>query len=215
MANFIVYEQHFTLLEKSMIWSWQRSLNIFLIAMRPWWLWTGALGKSLLVGKLNRLIQSLKEQETTLGWKNPVNCCKTNFTKLFKEPWESMSTALIKTGFRKCGLYPLDRNVIDKNRFAQGQVYSATTPTTLSSTSVSNVISTPDERSAEELGTPANNESSNNISKLNEIESPSTPVNSHVAVGIIPQHTLESFVIPAAKEQTQTLPRVVTKSCWL
>ena len=198
-----------------MIWSWQRSLNIFLIAMRPWWLWTGALGKSLLVGKLNKLIQSLKEQETTLGWKNPVNCCKTNFTKLFKEPWESMSTALIKTGFRKCGIYPLDRNVIDKNQFAQGQVYSATTPTTLSSTSVSNVISTPDERSAEELGTPANNESSNNISKLNEIESPSTPVNSHVAAGIIPQHTLESFIIPAAKEQTQTLPRVVTKSCWL
>ena len=36
-----------------------------------------------------------------------ANCCKTNFTKLFKEPWESMSTTLMKTEFRKCGVYPL------------------------------------------------------------------------------------------------------------
>ena len=31
----------------------------------------------------------------TLGWKRPVKCFKINFTKLFKEPWESVSTALI------------------------------------------------------------------------------------------------------------------------
>ena len=37
----------------------------------------------------------------TLGWKKPVNCCKTNFTRLFKESWESKSSALVKTGFRK------------------------------------------------------------------------------------------------------------------
>ena len=57
----------------------------------------------------------------TLGWKKPVNCYKTNFTKLFKEPWESKPTALVKTGFRKCGIYPLDRNTINKNRFTQYQ----------------------------------------------------------------------------------------------
>ena len=57
----------------------------------------------------------------TLGWKKPVNCCKTNFTRLFKESWESKSSALVKTGFRKCGIYPLDRYAINKNRFTQYQ----------------------------------------------------------------------------------------------
>ena len=66
MTNFTVYEQHFTLLEKI--------INDLELAKKPehifncdesWWLWTGALGKSLLVGKLNRLIQSPKGQETT------------------------------------------------------------------------------------------------------------------------------------------------------
>ena len=50
---------------------------------------------------------------------------ETNFTKLFKEPWESMSTALIKTRFRNCGIYPLDRNTVNKNRLTQDQMYSA------------------------------------------------------------------------------------------
>ena len=77
----------------------------------------------------------------TLGWKKTVNCCKTNFTKLFKKPWESMSTALIKTGFRKCSIYPLNRNAINKNRFTQDKVYSAATATTPSSTTLSDRIS--------------------------------------------------------------------------
>ena len=50
----------------------------------------------------SRLTQHIKL--ATLGWNEPVNCCKTNFTKLLKEPWESMSTALIKTRFRKYGM---------------------------------------------------------------------------------------------------------------
>ena len=101
-----------------------------------------------------------------------------------------MSTALINTGFRKCGIYPLDRNTINKNRFTHDQVYSAATPTTPSSATLSNAISTPastdqnqpDERSSEESVTPANNEPSNNISKLNQIKYPSTPVNPLVPV---------------------------------
>ena len=40
-------------------------------------------------------------------------------------------------------------------------------------------------------------------------------MNPLVAAGIIPSHILESFVIPAAKEQTHTLPKVITKSRWL
>ena len=95
-----------------------------------------------------------------------------------------MSTAMIKTRFRKCGIYPLSRNAIDKNRFTQDQVYSAATTNTPSSTTLSDAISTtasinenqPDERSFEESVTPANNEPPDNISKLNQIESPSTSV---------------------------------------
>ena len=87
-------------------------------------------------------------------------------------------------------------------------MYSAATSTTPSSTTLSDAISTPasinqnqpDERSYEETVTPANNEPSNNISKLNQIESTSTPVNPLVAASIIPSHTLELFVIPAAKK---------------
>ena len=168
----------------------------------------------------SRLTQHIKL--ATLAWKKPVNCCKTNFTKLFKEPWESMSTALIKTGFRKCGIHSLNRNTINKNRFTQDKVYTAATVASTSSTTLSDGISTPtsiskdqpDKRSYEETITPAGNEPSNNISKLNQIESSSTPVNPLVAAGIIPSHILESFVIPAAKEQMQTIPRVVIKGCW-
>ena len=168
----------------------------------------------------SRLIQHIKL--ATPGWKKTVNCCKTNFTKLFKEPWESMSTALIKTGFRKCGIHPLNRNAIDKNRFTQDKVYSAATPASTSNTTLSDGISTltfiskdqPDERSYEETITPAGNEPSNNISKLNQIESTSSPVNPLVAAGIIPLHILESFIIPAVKEQMQTIPRVVIKGRW-
>ena len=133
-----------------------------------------------------------------------------------------MSTVLIKNGFRECGIYPLNRNAIDNNRFTQDKVYSAATATTPSSTTLYDAISTkianedqPDERSYEETIIRADNEPSDNISKLNLFESPSTPVIPLVAVGIILSHILESFVIPAAKEQTQTIPRVITKGRWL
>ena len=63
--------------------------------------------------------------------------------------------------------------------------------------------------------TPADNASSNNIPKLNQIESPSTPVNHFVAACIISLDILELFEISAAKEQMQTIPRVVTKGRWL
>ena len=116
-------------------------------------------------------------------------------------------------------MFYLNRTAIDKYRFTQDKVYSAATPTTPSSTTLSDAISTPafinenqpDERSYEKSVTPANNEPSKNIFKLKQIESLSTTVNPLVAAGIIPSHILESFVIPAAKEQTQTIPRVVTK----
>ena len=55
----------------------------------------------------------------TLEWENPVNVCKSNFTKPFKEAWESaLTTFLIKKGFRKCGVYPIDRDAVDKSQLA-------------------------------------------------------------------------------------------------
>ena len=68
----------------------------------------------------------------------------------------------------------------------------------------------PDERSYEESVTLANNEQSSTISKFNQMESLSTPVNTFVAAGIIPSHILELFAIPTANEQTQTIPRALT-----
>ena len=64
-----------------------------------------------------RLTQHVKL--ATLHWKNPINCNKTNFTKPFKEPWESLTTSLIKTGFCKCGTVPLDRNAINRNQLVK------------------------------------------------------------------------------------------------
>ena len=61
----------------------------------------------------NKITQNLKL--ATLGWSHLINCCKTNFTKIFKEPWESITVALVKKGFQKCGILPLDRDAIDKS----------------------------------------------------------------------------------------------------
>jgi len=62
----------------------------------------------------------------TLGWENPVNVSKTNFTKLFKEAWElALTTSLIKKEFRKCGVYPIGRDTIDKSRLAPARGLSS------------------------------------------------------------------------------------------
>ena len=37
----------------------------------------------------NKITQNLKL--ATLGWSDPSNCCKTNFTKIFKELWQSIT----------------------------------------------------------------------------------------------------------------------------
>ena len=64
----------------------------------------------------NKITQHLKL--ATSGSSNPINCSKTNFTRIFKEPWESVTVALIKKGFQKCGISPLDRDAIDKSRLS-------------------------------------------------------------------------------------------------
>ena len=54
----------------------------------------------------------------TLGWKELISCCKNNFTKLFKQPWELMTVLLIKIVFQKCGIFPLERSQIDTSRLS-------------------------------------------------------------------------------------------------
>ena len=64
----------------------------------------------------NKIRQHLKL--ATLGSPNPINCCKTNFTRIFKEPWDSITVALKKKGFQKCGISPLNRSAIDVSRLS-------------------------------------------------------------------------------------------------
>ena len=58
-----------------------------------------------------RLAQNIKLVK--YRWKEPITCCKINFTKLFKEPWESMTVMLIKTVFWKYGIFLLRRGATD------------------------------------------------------------------------------------------------------
>ena len=44
----------------------------------------------------------------TLGWFDPRNCCKITLKKIFKSPWKSITVALVKKRFQKCGILPLD-----------------------------------------------------------------------------------------------------------
>ena len=52
----------------------------------------------------NRINQNLKL--ATLGWKESINCCKTNFMKLFKQLWESMTVTLIKQVSESVAYFP-------------------------------------------------------------------------------------------------------------
>ena len=47
----------------------------------------------------------------------PITISKTNFTIIFKDAFDKLVTiATIPNGFRKCEIYPFDRNAIDKSR---------------------------------------------------------------------------------------------------
>ena len=50
--------------------------------------------------KITQLLTVGSVKLSTVGSSNPINCCKTNFTGIFKEPWESVTVALIKRAFK-------------------------------------------------------------------------------------------------------------------
>ena len=145
----------------------------------------------------SRLTQHVKL--ASLHWKNPINCNKTNFTKLFRESWESLTTSLIKAGFRKRGIVPFERNATDKKRLVNSNCQDSLTDTCINYVSVS---------------------SSNNSSLLNtapvefsvSFKSSSTPPNPLVAAGIIPATVYNSIIIPAEKKEIQKKPCLNTQA---
>ena len=110
-----------------------------------------------------------------------------------------MTTSLIKTGFRKCGIVPPDRNAIDKKRLVNSNCQDSLTNPCINHVSVS---------------------SSNNSSLLNATpvefsvppQSSSIPPNPLIAAGVIPATVYNSIIIPAKKEEIQKKPRLNTQA---
>ena len=54
----------------------------------------------------------------TAMFMKPITINKTNFSKIFKDAFEKSATmTTIQNRFQKCGIYPFDRNAIEKSRF--------------------------------------------------------------------------------------------------
>ena len=134
----------------------------------------------------NKITQNLKL--ATLEWSNPINCCKTNFTRIFKEPWESITVSLIKKGFQKCGISPLDRDAINKSRF--------------SGESAINI--TPQQQSAATFTNPQPSTSSNQ--QENQTSPTAMHINPLEATGVIPVNLYDSFIFPEMNQSKQKQP---------
>ena len=124
----------------------------------------------------------------TLGWPHPINCCKTNFIKIFKEPWESIIVVLVKKVFQKCGISPLNRDAIDKSRLSGERAITNSQQQPSAATSSNQQLPVPDED-----------------------ETSSTYSNPLVTTGIISANLYNLFVIPEMNQSKQKPPRVVTK----
>ena len=146
----------------------------------------------------NKITQNLKL--ATLGSSNPINCCKTNFTRIFREPWESITVALIRKGFEKCGISPLNRDAIDKSRLS-GESANTNIPQQQSAT-MSSPNQQPTTSSNQQLPAPEEDQSSPMATHSNPL----------VATGIIPANLYNSFIFPEINQSKQKQPRVVTKS---
>ena len=135
----------------------------------------------------NKLTQNFKL--ATLGWTEPINSCKTIFTKIFKQPWKSIRVALVKKG---CAISPLNRNGFDTSRLNRETVSTnheqSQTP-----------VSVPDKQTGPSLHQPIEQSASSLTKPL-------------VSSGIIPANLMDSFIILAMKQKKTTTRRVVTKS---
>ena len=136
----------------------------------------------------------------TLGTSNPISCCKTNFTRIFKEPWESITIALIKKWFQKHGILPLDRDAIDK-RCLSGESANTISPQQQSA-ATSNPNQQPTNSSNQQLPAPEEDQASPMAMHSNPL----------VATGVIPANLYNSFIFPEMNQPKQKQPGVVTKS---
>ena len=133
----------------------------------------------------------------SLDVKQSLNISKRNFTPIFKDTYEcTLSIAVIKNGFRKCGVYPFDRNAIDKGRLM------------------------PNNESGGSVSTPQSPNFPNNTAE--NINS-STPVNSLpggsysarealLRSGNIPTSLISSFIFPKTPEKRVKETCAITKA---
>ena len=136
----------------------------------------------------------------TLGTSNPISCCKTNFTRIFKEPWESITIALLKKGFQKCGISPLDGDAINK-RSLSGESANTISPQQQSA-ATSNPNQQPTNSSNQQLPAPEEDQASPTVMHSNPL----------VATGVIPVNLYNLFIFPEMNQPKQKQPGVVTKS---
>ena len=114
-----------------------------------------------------------------------------------------MTVALTKTGFRKCGIFPLDRSAIDTSRLSGN---SSNPPPTSSNLSKPNQPSSTDENTS--LIADTSQEVSNVCTSTPEYSVLSNPL---VLSGTVPASLIESFVFPDINVKGKKPPRVTTK----
>ena len=120
------------------------AIKVFPKVIPPWWTWVHQGGHHQSVSKnnvylycspphtnyifqppdyvvfhsvkanFNKIMQYLNL--ATLGWFDPRNCCEITLKKILIGPWKSITVALVKKRFQKCGILPLDsktQNVLE------------------------------------------------------------------------------------------------------
>ena len=135
----------------------------------------------------------------SLGVKQNLNVCKHNFTPIFKNAYEkTMSIAVIKNGFRKCGIYQFNKDAIDFDKLMlNGKKNPGKT-----------------------VSTPPNPINSTSVDHLQPNHS--TPINTHpgcsrsaremlLQSGNIPSTLVSSFIFPKTPEKIENKTRAITK----
>ena len=115
-----------------------------------------------------------------------------------------MTVALIKTGFRKCDIFPLDRSAIDTSRLSGN---SSNPPPPSSNLPNPNPPSSGDENTSFIADT--FQEVSNASNSTPEHSVLSNPL---VLSGIVPESLMESFIFPDINIKRKKPPRVTTKA---
>ena len=136
----------------------------------------------------------------SLGVKQNLNVCKRNFTPIFKDAYDkTMSIAVIKNGFRKCGIYPFHKDAIDFDRLMpNGQKNPGKT-----------------------VSTPPNPINSTSVDHLQPNHS--TPINTLPGCSLsasemllqswnIPSTLVSSFIFPKTPEKNENKTRAITKA---